>query len=175
MTLIASIGVICLTAYYNAKVYGNKVEKEIPSVYENNQNILSQYSNKIGEIAQIPKMYANDLSKLYKEAMGGRYGEGGSKAMFQFLQEKNPTIDASLYTTIQQAMRAGRSKFENAQKILIEKKKVYEIKLGHPWDGMWLEMAGYPKINLDDYKILKSDYANEAFEKGVENGIKLTE
>lgn len=173
--ILIGIGIIFGGVCYNAAVYGNAVEKEIPAAYVNNQNVLSQYSNKIGEMAQVPTMYKNDLSDLYKGAMGGRYGEDGSKAMFQFIKEVNPSIDASMYTSIQQAMRAGRTKFENAQKILIEKKRVYKTKLGHPWSGMWLSMAGYPTINLDDYKILMSTYANDAFEKGVEDGIKLNQ
>lgn len=171
--ILLAIGVVFGGSYYNWKAYGNAVEKEIPAAYTNNQNVLSQYSNKIAEMAQIPGMYQKDLSKLYSDAMGGRYGDGGSKAMFQFIKEVNPSIDASMYTSIQQAMRAGRTKFENAQKILIEKKRVYETNLGHPWAGIWLEMAGYPTINLDDYKILMSTYANDAFEKGVEDGIKI--
>lgn len=173
LTVIAAFAIINIGSYISWKDYGNGAEKEIIAAYTNNQNVLSQYSNKISEMAQIPGMYKNDLSDLYKDAMGGRYGADGSKAMFQFIKEVNPSIDASMYTSIQQAMRAGRTKFENAQKILIEKKRIYDTNLGNTWSGYWLAMAQYPKINLDDYKIIMSTYANKAFEEGVEDGIKI--
>lgn len=167
---LLALGIGSYISNYN---FGNRIEKEIAASYENNQNILSQYSVKIKEMAQVPDMYAEDLKGIYSEVMAGRYGDDGSKAMWQWIQEKNPQVDASLYTNIQQAMEAGRNKFENSQTILIDKKRTYETALGSFWSGMWLNIAGYPKIELDDYKVIKSTYSNDAFESGVEDGIEL--
>ncbi len=164
------IGVANYASYYD---YGNTMDVKVKKSYEKNQNILSNYSNKLAEMAQVPEMYKDDLKELYTEAMGGRYGKDGSKAMFQFLQEKNPTIDASMYTSIQQAMEAGRNKFENAQTILIDQKGEYEIAINGLWSGFWLGMTKFPQVPLDNYKIIKSSYSNKAFEDGVEDGIKL--
>lgn len=173
LAVIVGIGAILGGNYVSSYNYGNQIEKSIAAAYEKNQNTLSQYSNKIGEMAQVPSMYKNDLKELYKEAMGGRYGDGGSKAMMQWIKEVNPSLDPSLYKNIQQAMEAGRTKFENSQNVLIDKKRSYETRLGTFVGGMFLNWAGYPKINLDDFKIIKSSYSNDAFETGVEDGIKL--
>ena len=170
--LILIIGTV-VGSYVSNYNYGNRAEQQILAEYENTQNILSQYSNKIAEIAQVPGMARDDLEEVYTAVMGGRYGNDGSKAMMQWITEQNPQIDASLYTNIQQAMEAGRNKFENSQTKLIDHKRAYETNLGYLWKGMWLRIAGYPKIDLDEIKIIKSSYSNEAYETGVEDGIKL--
>jgi hypothetical protein len=70
-------------------------------------------------------------------------------------------------------MEAGRNKFENAQTKFIDTKRAYETNLGYLWKGMWLRTAGYPTINLDDYKIVSSGHAKKAFETGIDEAIKL--
>ena len=36
-----------------------------------------------------------------------------------------------------------------------------------------LGLVGYPKIDLDDYKIITSEHAKETFESGVDQGIEF--
>ena len=45
------------------------------------------------EAAQIPAMQRDDLIDVVESALSARYGEDGSQAMFQFIQEQNPNID----------------------------------------------------------------------------------
>ena len=153
--------------------YGNRMERQIEATHTDNRNVLAQYSTRIMEMAQVPDMYKEDVMEIYEGALTGRYGENGSQAMFQFLQEQNPQIDASLYTNIQQSMEAGRNKFENSQTRLIDLKRGYETRLGSFYSGFWLGVAGYPRINLADFNIVVNDYSNEAFETGIDNGITI--
>jgi hypothetical protein len=53
---------------------------------------------------------------------------------------------------------------------LIDAKRAYSTNLGYLWKGMWMRIAGYPKINLDDYKAITTDYAANAFKTGKETG-----
>lgn len=161
------------TSYVSAYNYGNKAEKEILAAWENNENILAQYSLKVQEMAQVPAMYKDDLKEVYTSAIQGRYGQDGSKAMMQWIQEKNPNFDSSMYTKLQQVMEAGRNKFETAQTAFIDKKRAYETNLGFLWKGMWMRIAGLPKIDLSKYKIITSNHAKKTFETGVDEGIKL--
>jgi hypothetical protein len=170
---VGALVLVLVGSYITNYNYGNRTEKLIQATWTDNRNVLSQYSARIMEMAQVPDMYKNDIVEIYEGAMTGRYGEDGSQAMFQFLQEQNPQIDASLYTSIQQSMEAGRNKFENSQTKLIDQKRSYETKLGAFYSGIWLRIAGYPKIDLDAITIVMSDYANDAFESGVDNGLKL--
>jgi hypothetical protein len=153
--------------------YGNRVERQIEATHTDNRNVLAQYSTRIMEMAQIPDMYKEDVIEIYEGALTGRYGDNGSQAMFQWLQEQNPQVDASMYTNIQQSMEAGRNQFQNSQTRLIDLKRGYETRLGSFYSGFWLSVAGYPRIDLDDYNIVTNDHSNDAFETGIDNGIQL--
>jgi hypothetical protein len=179
-TLIAILGVLAVLiavvagSYISNYNYGNRAEKTIEAEYTNMENILAQYSLKVKEAAQIPGMKADDLVRVTKEAMAGRYGDGGSKAAFQWIQENYPgQVTDATYVKIQQIMEAGRNKFENAQTKFIDTKRAYETNLGYLWKGMWLRIAGYPSIDLDDYKIVSSGHAKKAFETGIDEAIQL--
>ena len=80
------------------------------------------------------------------------------------------TLDASMYVKIQQVIEAGRNKFQNAQTQLIDQKRAYATNLGYVWKGFWMKLAGYPKINLDDYKAITTAEANAVFDTGMEKG-----
>ena len=178
--VLAAVAVTLAASYITNTNYGNRAERTIEATWADNENILAQYSLKISEIAQVPAIYRNDVKDVYKEVLAGRYGDNGSQAMFQFLKEQNPQIDAGLYKAIQQAMEAGRNEFRVAQTRLIDQKRVYVTNLGYFWKGFWLETAGYPTLNVgfaggaDDYVIITSEYAIDAFETGVDKGITLT-
>jgi len=179
--VLAAVAFTLIASYITNANYGNRAEQTIRATWEDNENVLAQYSLKISEIAQVPAMCRNDVKDIYKEVLAGRYGDNGSQAMFQFLKEQNPQIDAGLYKAIQQAMEAGRNEFKVAQTRLVDAKRVYVTNLGYVWKGFWLEQAGYPTLQVgypagtvDNYEIITSEYAIEAFETGVDKGITLT-
>lgn len=168
--LLAAISVTSFVSNYN---YGNRAEQTIVSEYENMENILAQYSLKISEAAQIPSMQTDDLVKIFSNTLPARYGENGSQAAFQWLQEQNPQLNQETYLKLQTLIEAGRNKFENAQTKFIDTKRVYNTNLGYLWKGFWLSVAGYPRIDLDDFNIISSDHAKSTFESGVDTGLKL--
>jgi hypothetical protein len=157
-------------SYFN---YGVRAEQGIKSAYENNENILAQYSLRVSEAAQVPAKYTEDLRAVYSDAMTGRYGENGSGAVMQWIQEQNPQLSPEMYTNLQNIMVAGRTKFENAQTELVDRKRAYNTELGSAWSGFVLGIVGYPKIDLDDYNIITSLHAKDAFESGIDAGIKI--
>lgn len=171
--IFVSLALVGVVSYVSNANYGNRAEKQITAAWENNENILAQYSLKIAEMAQVPDMQRDDLKEVYRAALEGRYGADGSKAVFQWLQEQNPQLNAEVYTRLQQTMEAGRNEFRVAQTELIDLKRGYETNLGYIWKGFWLRLAGYPKIDLSKYKAITSEYAQEAFETGVDKGIDL--
>jgi hypothetical protein len=173
--LVFVVGLVGLVfmSYVSAYNTANRLENQIVATFEDNKNVLAQYSNRIAEAAQIPAMQRDDLTAVVTAALDARYGEEGSKAMFQFIQEQNPTIDSTVYTQLQRMIEAGRIDFASAQTRLIDQKRVYETALGSFWQGMWMRVAGFPKINLDDYKIVTNSHTENAFSTGTEEPIKL--
>lgn len=183
MGKIAAIGLFALVVIFGGSFvgsyiswanYGNSTEKLIKARYENNQNILAQYGQKVAEVAQVPEMAKNDLKELTTAAISGRYGSDGSKAVFQMIKEQNPTIDGTLYRQIQQVIESGRNDFQTAQTHLIDVRRQYETSLGYVWSGFWLKMAGYPHLNLDtEFKPITTERASQVFSTGIEAPIKL--
>lgn len=138
------------------------------------ENVLAQYSQKIQEMIQVPTLYKEDIKEVIQTTMQGRYGKNGSKALFQFIKERNIDFDSSLYKSVQQAIDGGRKDFEFENTKLIDIEQEYKIALGSFYTGMWLRLAGYPKIDLEYFKPISNDYAQDTFKEGKEKGpIKL--
>jgi len=169
--LITAITVITsYVAYYD---YGAVTENTIKAEYKNMENILAQYSLKVAEAAQVPGMYKDDLKEVMTSVMTARMGADGSKAAFQWFKEHQVNISPEMYVKIQRIIEAGRNKFENAQTKFIDTKRAYQTNLDKLWSGFWLRVTGYPKINLDEYKIISSSHAQKTFKTGVDKGLKL--
>lgn len=164
------IGAISYVSAFNA---ANRMERNIVATDENNRNILAQYGNRIAEAAQIPAMQRDDMKDVITAALEGRYGEDGSHAVFQAIQEQNPNIDSTVYVQLQRMIEAGRVEFASAQTKLVDQKRIYETSLGSFWQGTWMSVAGYPKIDLTEYQIVSTSRADEAFTTGIEEPIQL--
>ncbi|KWU19111.1 hypothetical protein [Burkholderia cenocepacia] len=157
-------------SYVSAYNAGNQMEQTIKATYENNQNILSSYQQKVQEAAQVPGMMTDDIVKVTQAAITGRYGDQGSRAVFQAISERNPQVSEKLYVKLQEIIEGGREEFKTNQTRLIDTKRAYETNLGSFWRGSFMHLAGYPKINLGDYKVVKTDSAVAAFKTGRESG-----
>ena len=64
-------------------------------------------------------------------------------------------------------------KFRVAQQRLIDQKRAYEKSLGSFPRGFVMKLVGYPKINLDDYKIVINESTENAFKTGRDAPIQL--
>lgn len=166
-------------SYISAYNSGNSYEQRIIAAWENNENVLAQYGQKITEAAQITDMQRDDVADILTGGLEARYGTDGSRAAFQWIQEQNPNVDSTVYVKIQQLVEAGRNEFKVAQTQLVDVKRGYRTDLGSFWRGTWLGIAGYPRINVgfrggpDDYKPITTRRASDAFESGVEEAIQI--
>jgi hypothetical protein len=160
--VVFGLGVVgCAVGFNNTCV---TQENGIKAQYSQNQNSYDNMWKKIKEVAQVPEMYTDDLKKVYTSAIQGRYGASGSKAVFQWIQEHNPNVDASIYKQVQQVIEAGRLSFEAEQKMLVDKKRVYENILQVFPNSMFAGMFGFPRIDLAKFDIMTSDETQRAFE-----------
>ena len=175
LLVIVLTGMLLVGAVIDFNNAAVRMENGIKAQYDQNKNNYTNYFNKLKEAAQVPEMYVNDMKKLWDGVMAGRYGKEGSKAMFQWIQERNPKVDSSLYKKLQDIIEAGRNSFEADQKMLIDKKREYENLLGVFPNSFLAGFLGFPKINLADYAIVTSEETEETFKTKKSKPIKLRE
>lgn len=156
------VGVVSVVGVYNTCV-GH--EASIKAQYTENQNNYDKLFKTVAETAQVPAAYAKDLKDLYTSTTKTRYGVGGSKAVFQFIKEQNPNLDAGLYKQVQQVIESGRIDFEARQASLIDRKRVYESTvLNTAVTGSVAKLLGFPKIDLAKFDIVTSAETSAAFD-----------
>ena len=177
LSIVGVAAVIALGAvgsYISYANYGNRAEVAIKAKYADNENVYANGTQKVMEIAQVPSMYKDDLKEVFTAAIQGRYGENGSQATFQWLKEQNPQLDSGMYVKIQQVIEAFRNEFKNAQTALLDQCRSYETNRGYVWAGFWLNMAGYPKKDIDKMcTIVSTSKAAQTFETKRDTGIQL--
>lgn len=176
IALIAVLGVAAaggFASYVSAKNFGNRSEVQLDAKLADNENVLASGYQQLRGVSQVTSMYSDDTARVFKEAIQGRYGEDGSKAVFQMIKEQNPTIDASLYAKVQQVVVATQKEFQTSQTQMLQQKATYQEALGSFWQGMWLSAAGYPKVDLAKYKMVSTGSASEAFKTGKQNDLNL--
>lgn len=160
--------------YINKANEGTRHETNIEKFDKDSQNVLSAYTMKIKEMAQIPDKFKADLQDVIKQTFEGRYGADGSKAVFQFIKEQNMTLDPSLYRNIQVAMEAGRNDFKMSQTKKLDACAGYENARNYVVGGFFLQMAGFPKKDIDKLcRIIVDSSTTDKFNSGVDEVIKL--
>lgn len=171
--VLAAVATFLALSYVSAYNYGNKAERELEASLSNNKNILASYTTRVMEAAQIPAMQRDDVAKVMKETLLARYGEKGSQATFQWIQEQNIQLDPSVYKQLQQMIEAGRREFQAAQTDLIDKTRGYKTNLGYLWTGFLLRVAGYPTIDLKQFDPVINTHTQEAFDTKIEKPLEL--
>jgi hypothetical protein len=130
----------------------------------------------IKETAQVSEMMRDDFIKVYESAMAGRYGENGSGAVMQWIQERNPQLSPEVYTNIQTVIEANRVQFLKDQQQLVDKVREYKNLLDGNDAILANAFLGFPrKIDPDDdrFKPITSGRTDDAFRIGKDDEIKL--
>lgn len=168
--LVGGVGI----SYVSAVNTGAKFEANIEKFDKSSQNTLSNYTLKLKEAAKVPDMYVDSLKDIIKQTFEGRYGENGSQATFQWIQENNIPVDPSVYTKLQQIIDSGREEFKLSQDRKLESCAQYEYTRNTFWKGMWLNIAGYPKKEIDTLcRIIVDSTTSTKFATGMDSVVEF--
>lgn len=148
-----------------------KMEAGIKAQYKDNQNVYDATWKKIRETASVADAHSEKVKEVIREAVQGRYGEGGAKAVFNVIVEQNPEVPTNLYEKVQQVIEASRNEFKVSQTMLVSKKEAYEMHLGVFPNSMYNAVLHYPSIDLNQYDIVTSEKTNSAFESKLDGAI----
>jgi hypothetical protein len=171
IVLLAAGAIGTVISYHNTAV---RMETNIGKFDKESQNVLSNYTTKLQEKAQVPDMYVKDLGDIVDKTFKGRYGDGGSKAMFQFLKETMPNFDSSLYKELQITMEAGRNDFRLSQSRKLDICQQYEAMTGQFPASFIFGMTGKGYHNVvKKCEIIVDASTSAKFSTGVDSAIKL--
>ena len=134
-----------------------RFEANVEKFHTETMNVLSGYTMRIKDMAQVPNMYKNDLMDVIQATFEGRYGENGSQAVFQFIQEQNLQLDSEMYKNIQASMEAGRNEFKVSQSRKLDICAGYEIYANQFFTSIVHGIAGFPKKDIDDMCTIITD------------------
>jgi len=149
-------------------------ENNIDAQLSANKISLAGYTNKIMDMVQVPEIAKDHIKEVAVASIEGRYGKEGSKAIFQMIKEQNPTVDASLYRRLMEAMEAGRNGFDADQKTLQDKCRVYRNYYQTAPTSLIVGFLHFPKSGLDDRcKEVTTQQTEEDFQKHTSGPLKL--
>lgn len=171
IAIVIVLGIGAVASYVSAANYGNATEEALDAKYTDNENVLSGGYSKVSNIAGVSQMATKQLKEIVEAAIGGRYGENGSQAVVQFVREQNPSLDPAINRKLVQVIESSQDEFKNGQTAMLEIKRSYKTSLGTVYQGTWLKIAGYPKKDLEKYRIISTDFAQDAFRTGKQGAM----
>lgn len=169
-----------------------ELEEGVVAQWKQNQNNYDKMWKSLTEMVQIPEMYKDDFKEVLVGNTEARYGEGGSKAQMQWIQENAVNFDSSLYKKIMTSIEAGREGFETNQQMLIDKQRRYKTHLKSSGGRFWGGFVGdFPNeitgndapakdsdgdgmITVWDYPIVTSGKTKRAFAEGEDEAMDLS-
>ena len=141
-----------------------KFEADIPAQYQQMQNVYDNGWKQVMEENQISDKYASQIKDIFQGVMTGRYGDNGSKAIFQLIHEDNPKVDPSLLKKVQESIERFHAEFQGSQTKIIALKQSYQTYVFATTSGRIYNVVGnYPHIkcgvpagSADEYQIVTS-------------------
>lgn len=156
-------------------------ETRIETAVKDNKGRLGQYRLGISEMVQTLGLGADMQAEVVQGQIEARYGQGGSKAAFQWIQENNIAgVSEGTMQSIMRKIDSGRTDFQAAQTRLLDVCRGYSKLQRQPYSGFWLRIAGYPSSEYNEEggngklcRAITSKGAEKAFETGVEEALDI--
>lgn len=184
--VVAVMGISVFASVYGWYNTANSLEKTTKAQYQENKNQYDAFWKKVKETAQIPDKYRDDFKELLVAETKAKFGEGGSKAQFQWFKDRDLKFSDQIYTKIQNVIESGRNDFKRSQTELLDKQRKYETHLDSFFGRFLSSSFGFPKViageyapakDMDgdgrmtvlDYHIVTSQKTKAVFETGEEN------
>lgn len=174
IALLVLVGLSIFTTYQS--VHDNAVSWEATLEKKNGETeaVLSRVTVAVQQTAGVVEIYANDVKEVISAAVQGRYGKDGSKAVFQMIQEKNPTVSDKVYLKLADLIGGGQKEVEIVQVQKLEVCAAYKKELGYLVRGAILRFAGFPKADLAlECRVISDSATRSAMETGLQQPVKL--
>lgn len=150
------------------------LEESINSQLTANKSNHDNMIKSAKEMVQVTDKYAEDFERIYNSLIEGRYsGEESQKqlnTLFKVVQESNPNLDPTTYTTLQRELSANRKVFDNKQAIITDKIREYNTYIKKHF--IMASVTNRKPIDANKY-VVTSVRTEKAFEDGIDEEINL--
>lgn len=171
--LILGVSVVACVAIASINVFSVRstcidLKESIEQQYQANQSNYDSMVKSAKEMVQVTDMYAEDFEKIYSDLIAGRNQDTG--LLFKVVQESNPNLDSTVYTTLQRELSANRKTFDNNQQKLLDRVREYNSFV----QKKFISATILNEKTIDSSKlIVTSTSTQDAFNSGVADEINL--
>ncbi|MFH1712297.1 MAG: hypothetical protein ABH846_03630 [Patescibacteria group bacterium] len=166
------IVVLGAVTYGAAAWYYNNTEVDLSNRHDEQGSVCMAYHDvmwkSIKQVAMVPDAAKGTFKEIYLPLMEGRYGDKGSGALFQWIQENHPEFDWSLYGKVQDVIEAKRQAFFEQQKLWIAIHKQHKDLL-EKWPGSYF-VGDRDTLAIT---IITSTNTEKVYETGKDDDIEL--
>ncbi len=150
-------------------------ENAIIAQHDTAKNILGQYAPTLREALGVTKLQTAAVAEVITGANESRYGEQGSQANMQWIQEQNPQLDQQSYQRVLNIIEAGRRDFREAQNQQIDRIRQYRTGAEQFPRSFFMNLSGKPSSGFFERygRIIVSSHANEAYQTGIDDGVEV--
>lgn len=189
-SLVLVFGIVC--AGLSMSTYNSTLSQEegITAVYRDSMLEYDRFWKTVSEMAQVPEQYRDDFRDVMVAQLDARYE--GKDPMLLFIEEQaGATLDATLYTRVQETIEAGRLSFTESQRTLNDRQRRYRTHIKSFPTNILVGWFGYPTelctvgdcgeydpqddvdrdglVTVMDYRIITSSRTLEVFQTGRED------
>lgn len=164
LVILGGVGCLSAIGFNNASV---DMETSIKAQWDANQAVYDKTYKTVLQTANVADAHASNFKDVVKAAVEGRYNND-QQVLFKAIAEANggQALPTDLFIKVQQVIESGNAEFLANQKELVSKKETYEKHLKRFPNSMMASVLGYPRIDLDKYKVVTSDRTESAFASG---------
>lgn len=168
ITIILIFGII--TFSMNISIENKEIDLRETTVAQNKR--CEAYFDKMWKIlkqkAGVTDQYKQAFMDIYPKLIEGRYSQGDGSLM-KWVQESNPTFDASMYKDLMKSIEIERTGFFNEQSILIDMQREHKVCLQKA-PNRWFLADGLKPVEI---KVITSSKTDEVYRTGKEDDIEL--
>lgn len=175
LLLFVVIGFFSYMSWSNG---ARKFEADIPSQYEQMQNVYDNGWKEVMEENQIGDKYADQFKAAFQAILNGN--SNGQQQLIQVLTAM-PNFDSSLLKKVQESIERFHASFSASQQQIIAMKQSYRTYIGATTVGRFYNSFGdYPHIkcgvpagSADDYQIVTSGKTQTDFKNHKADALDL--
>lgn len=131
---------------------------KVEAVYDEMWKIISEQAN-------IADKYQESFRQIYTEIISGRYSQGDGTLM-KWIQERNPTLDASLYKKVMNSIEIQRENFTNQQTRMLDIIREHKTLVLTKPGSFFLS-----DIKEIEFTVISSTRAKKVMETGIDDEL----